>query len=361
MTTSIWAIVGMVVIALGYLIWTNKDRFKGLGGKIKGGGGATPVLDSYSRDITREAREQKLDPVIDREAEIDRVTQILSRRTKNNPILLGKPGVGKTAIVEGLAQRIVDKKVPISLQDKRVLALNVSSMIAGTKYRGEFEQRLKKIMGELKASSRTIILFIDEVHLIVQSKGAEGALDPADIIKPALARGDMQTIGATTLTEYNKYIKPEVSLERRFQPVMIAPPDVAMTIKILQGLRKIYEEHHKVIITDEAINAAANLSNKYIKNRYLPDKAIDLIDEGSAKVRLETIDAPDKTKRLEEQLQRARKEGKTEEEIKINEKIEKLRLAYEEDQKGIKMPELRVSDITEIISEWVGKSIDYLI
>ncbi len=357
MTTSIWVIIGLVAISLAYLVWLNRDKFKGMGSKVRGGG-STPILDSYSRDITAEARDKKLDPVIDREAEISRVTQILSRRTKNNPILLGKPGVGKTAIVEGLAQRVADKTVPISLQDKRVLALNVSSMIAGTKYRGEFEQRLKKVMGELKASQRRIVLFIDEVHLIVQSKGAEGALDPADIIKPALARGDMQTIGATTLTEYNKYIKPEVSLERRFQPVMVEPPDMPMTIKILEGLRKVYEEHHKVKITDEAIKAATELSVKYIPDRYLPDKAIDLIDEGSAKVRLDVIDAPNKIKGLEQKLQQARTEGKTETEMEINERIERLRLAYQEDQKGVKLPEVRVSDIKDIISAWTGQKID---
>lgn len=368
MTTSIWAIIFLVVVALAYLIWLNRDRFKGAGARIKGGKGATPILDSYSRDVTMEAREKKLDPVIDREAEIERITQILSRRTKNNPILLGKPGVGKTAIVEGLAQRIVDKKVPESLQNKRVLALNVSSLIAGTKYRGEFEQRLRKVMEELRASNRTIILFIDEVHLIVQSKGAEGALDPSDILKPALSRGDLQAVGATTLDEYNQYIKPEASLERRFQPVLVEPPDVEMTIKILDGLKKVYEDHHRVNITSEAIEAAAKLSDKYIKNRYLPDKAIDLIDEASAKVRLDIIDAPEKIKTLEAQLldTQQKREKTTDEkmikelsqkELDINEKIERLRLESEEEKTGAKMPEVKAVDIKEILREWVGEDI----
>lgn len=366
MSTSTWAIVFLVVVALAYLIYLNRDRFKGGVAKIKGG--KTPILDSYSRDVTTEAREKKLDPVIDRESEIERITQILSRRTKNNPILLGKPGVGKTAIVEGLAQRIVEKKVPESLQNKRVLALNVSSLIAGTKYRGEFEQRLRKVMEELKASNRTIILFIDEVHLIVQSKGAEGALDPSDILKPALSRGDLQAVGATTLDEYNQYIKPEASLERRFQPVMVEPPDVEMTIKILDGLKKVYEDHHKVVITPDAIDAAAKLSDKYIKNRYLPDKAIDLIDESSAMVRLQIIDAPDKIKDLEAKLlEIQQKREKTtdvleiknlsQKELDVNEKMERLRLAASEEKSGAKLPEVRAVDIKEVLEEWIGKDV----
>lgn len=371
MSTGIWGIVFLVVVALGYLVWMNRDRFKRSGGSNykPSGGGKTPILDSYSRDVTTDAREKRLDPVIDRESEIERITQILSRRTKNNPILLGKAGVGKTAIVEGLAQRIVEKKVPESLQNKRVLALNVSSLIAGTKYRGEFEQRLRKVMDELKASNRTIILFIDEVHLIVQSKGAEGALDPSDIIKPALARGDLQAVGATTLDEYNQYIKPEASLERRFQPVMVEPPDVAMTIRILDGLKKVYEDHHKVIITPDAIEAAAKLSDKYIKNRYLPDKAIDLIDEASAMVRLEIIDAPEKTKQLEAKLldvQQKREKTTSNLEIKklsqkeleINEKIERLQLASQEEKSGTKLPEVKAIDIQEVLEEWTGQDVN---
>lgn len=249
----------------------------------------TPVLESYSRDLTRQASLGKLDPVIGRDTEIMRVIQILSRRRKNNPLLLGEPGVGKTAIAEGLANEIIAGKVPSTLQNKRVLALDVTGLISGTKYRGEFEKRLKRITEELAAADRSIILFIDEIHTIVQSQGSEGAINPADIFKPALARGELQAIGATTEAEYREFIKPEQALERRFQPVYIGEPSVEDTIRILKGLKSVYEKHHRVRIHDDALEAAARLSEEYIHDRFLPDKAIDVIDEASAMVKLESV------------------------------------------------------------------------
>ncbi|NLB18317.1 MAG: AAA family ATPase, partial [Syntrophomonadaceae bacterium] len=236
----------------------------------------TPVLDNFSRDLTQMARDNKLDPVIGREKEIERVIQILSRRTKNNPVLIGDPGVGKTAVVEGLAQRIIDNKVPEVLAGKKVLSLDLSTMVAGTKYRGEFEDRLTKVVNEIK-NAGDVIVFIDELHTMVGAGAAEGAIDAANILKPSLARGEIQCVGATTLDEYRKHIEKDAALERRFQPIMVEEPSIEETIEILQGLRDRYEAHHGVKITDEALNAAATLSNRYITDRFLPDKAIDLI------------------------------------------------------------------------------------
>lgn len=358
--TEILIILGVILV--GYLIWINRERVLGV---IKGVSSATPILDMYSRDLTAQARNGELDPVINRKKEIARVIQILSRRTKNNPILLGEAGVGKTAIAEGLAQRIVNGQVPGSLRNKRVLAINVSGLIAGTKYRGEFEQRLRKIMEEIRKSKRQIILFIDEIHTLLEAKGAEGAMDPSDILKPPLARGDLQAIGATTLTEYKKYIKPDESLERRFQPISVAPPNIKMTIEILKGIAPVYERHHKIKYTLEALKAAAVLSEKYIKDRFLPDKAIDLIDEAAAKVRLKTISISDQIKNLEREITRLNENKKfvtnerkrweiDEKIIKKKERIERLRIIQEEDKKGIKRPLVGVEDIKEIISEWVN-------
>lgn len=360
---NIWYIIIFLIIVCFYLLWLNREKFK------KGFGTKTPVLDMYSRDITAQARKGELDPVIDRENEIERVIQILSRRTKNNPILLGSPGVGKTAIVEGLAQRIVEERVPQSLLGKRVLALNVSSLIAGTKYRGEFEQRLKKVIQELRDAKRTIILFIDEVHTIVQSKGAEGAMDPSDILKPALARGDLQAIGATTVHEFEKYIKTDETLERRFQPVNIQEPSLETTCQILKGIKKAYEEHHQVEITDEAIMTAAKLSKEYIKDRFLPDKAIDLIDEGSAKVRLSIIDIPDKIKRQKreiEWLEKKLSDEKNEEEkqeiqnkiSRLQSEIETLKFQQRENSMLKARPQVTAQNIKEIISAWIGKPLE---
>lgn len=334
-STIYYIVAGAVVL---YLLWTWRAKLKGM---AQGVGGGTPILDGYTTDFTALAREHKLKPVIDRTSERERVIQVLSRKEKNNPILLGEAGVGKTAIVEGLAERIAAKDVPASLLDKRVLGLNVSALIAGTKYRGEFEQRLKKLIDEIQRAGRGIILFIDEIHQIAQAKGSEGAMDPTDILKPALARGELQAIGACTVTEYNKYIRPDASLERRFQPVLIGEPTVPMTIEILKGVSEVYEKHHNVKIADEALYAAAELSEKYIKDRHLPDKAIDLIDEASAHVRLQTVEIP---RRIEE----LKKKGKKDE-------VARLQKIWENDQKGM-YPAVDKAAMEEVLAMWKNKA-----
>ncbi|MDR1540007.1 MAG: ATP-dependent Clp protease ATP-binding subunit [Clostridiales bacterium] len=267
----------------------------------------TPTLDKYSRDLTQLAVEQKFDPIIGRDKEIQRVIQILSRRTKNNPCLVGDPGVGKTAIVEGLAQKIIEGNVPETLRDKRVIALDLSAMVAGSKYRGEFEERIKKAIQEVK-SANNVILFIDELHTIIGAGGAEGALDASNILKPSLARGEMQVVGATTLNEYRKYVEKDAALERRFQPVNVDEPSEEEAIEMLRGIRDKYEAHHSVSITDKAIEAAVKLSARYISDRFLPDKAIDLVDEASSKMKLQGYTAPPKVKELEEQYSELEKE-----------------------------------------------------
>ncbi len=267
----------------------------------------TPTLDQYGRDLTEMAHQGKLDPVIGRDKEIERVIQILSRRTKNNPCLIGEPGVGKTAIAEGLAQRIVEGNIPEILKSKRVITLALASMIAGAKYRGEFEQRLTKAIDELREAGN-IILFIDEMHTIIGAGGAEGAIDASNILKPTLARGEIQAIGATTLDEYKKHIEKDSALERRFQPIMVEEPSVQDTIEILKGLRDRYEAHHRVKITDEALSTAAELSHRYITDRFLPDKAVDLVDEAASKVRLKNATQPEDLKGLEDKLQKIKKE-----------------------------------------------------
>jgi ATP-dependent Clp protease ATP-binding subunit ClpC len=268
----------------------------------------TPTLDEFSRDLTQLAKEGKLDPVIGRENEIERLAQILSRRTKNNPVLIGDPGVGKTAIVEGLAQKVIRGEVPEILTNKRVVTLDLASVIAGTKYRGEFEQRLKNIMGEIQRGKNSIILFIDELHTVVGAGAAEGAVDASNMLKPALARGELQCIGATTLDEYRKHIEHDAALERRFQSIMVEPPSVEQTIDILQGLKKRYEAHHKVKYEDKALIVAAQLSDRYISDRYLPDKAIDLIDEAGSRVRLQVTQVTPQIKEKEEELEKIIKE-----------------------------------------------------
>lgn len=290
----------------------------------KENGEPTPTLDQFGRDLTDMAREGKLDPVIGREKETQRVLEILSRRTKNNPCLIGDPGVGKTAIAEGLAEKIVAANIPELLKGKRVVTLDLSSMIAGSKYRGEFEERLKKVMEEIRKSGN-VILFIDEIHTIIGAGAAEGAIDASNILKPALARGEIQCIGATTIDEYRKYIEKDAALERRFQPILVGEPTKEEAILILKGLRDKYEAHHRVKITDEAIDAAVNLSDRYITDRYLPDKAIDLIDEAAAKVRIQNLIAPPDLKNLEVELEKATKEKEDSIRLQDFEKAAKLR------------------------------------
>ncbi|MDI9480764.1 MAG: ATP-dependent Clp protease ATP-binding subunit [Bacillota bacterium] len=326
----------------------------------------TPTLDSFSRDLTQDAAEGRLDPVIGRNKEIERVVQILSRRTKNNPVLIGDPGVGKTAIVEGLAQRIVENQVPEILGNKRVVALDLSAMVAGTKYRGEFEDRLTKIVAEIK-NAGDVVVFIDEMHTIVGAGAAEGAIDAANILKPSLARGEIQCVGATTLDEYRKHIEKDAALERRFQPIMVDEPTLEESIEILKGLRDRYEAHHAVKIGDDAIEAAVQLSFRYISDRYLPDKAIDLIDEASSRVRLANYVVPDDIKEGENRLQELIKEKEEainaqeyekaaqlrDEEQKLKEQIESERKEWA-NKRSLEMGTVGEEDIAAIVSSWTG-------
>ena len=269
--------------------------------------GGAAVLDQFGRNLTQFAREGKLDPLVGREKEVERVMQVLSRRTKNNPVLIGEPGVGKTAIVEGLAQRIVANQVPVTLADKQLYTLDLGALVAGSRYRGDFEERLKKVLKEIRTRG-DIILFIDEIHTLVGAGAAEGAIDAASILKPMLARGELQTVGATTIDEYRKHIEKDAALERRFQPVKVEQPSVAMTIEILKGLREVYEEFHAVKITDQALIAAANMSDRYISDRFLPDKAIDLIDEAGSRLRIRRMDTPPAQKKFDADIDRLRKD-----------------------------------------------------
>ena len=325
---------------------------------------STPTLNSFSRDLTKLAREGKLDPVIGRESEIQRVVQILSRRTKNNPCLIGEPGVGKTAVVEGLAQMIAVGNVPETIADRRVMTLDLSGMVAGSKYRGEFEERIKKVISEVTEDGN-VLLFLDEIHTIIGAGGAEGAIDASNILKPSLARGEIQLIGATTREEYRKYIEKDAALERRFQPVVVEEPTEEQSIAILKGLRPKYEEHHKVTITDEALVAAVRLSSRYINDRFLPDKAIDLIDEAASKIRLTTYVEPAEIKSLTEDIDKLeiQKEQAIKNEAyekagdikkrqqKKREKIEKIREKWQKEKTSRKLT-VGEGEIADVVSGW---------
>lgn len=353
-----------ILTASGVDVGAAKNEYSSGKGKAKGRTSSTPTLDQFSRDLTEYAREGKLDPVIGRENEIQRVVQILSRRTKNNPCLVGEPGVGKTAIAEGLALKIVEGNIPDTIKEKRVVTLDLSGMVAGSKYRGEFEERIKKVISEVIGDGN-VLLFIDEIHTIIGAGGAEGAIDASNILKPSLARGELQIIGATTREEYRKYIEKDAALERRFQPVVVEEPSEDEAIQILFGLRDKYEAHHQVRITDNAIEAAVKLSSRYINDRYLPDKAIDLMDEAASKVRLSTYtsspqikDLEQEIKRLESEKEKAIKEEAYEKagEIKkqqeaAQEQLEKQKL-LEDKQKQEKQLVVSDNEIAEIVASW---------
>ncbi len=359
---------------------TQVIRMLGETAEVTAGGGSqgrtkTPTLDEFGSNLTQMAADGKLDPVVGRQKEIERVIQILGRRTKNNPVLIGEPGVGKTAIAEGLAQRIANGDIPDILADKRVVTLDIGLLVAGTKYRGEFEERLKKIMDEIR-SAANVILVIDEVHTLIGAGAAEGAIDAANILKPALARGELQCIGATTLDEYRKHIERDAALERRFQPVMVGEPSVEDTIEILFGLRERYEQHHKLKILDEALVAAAKLSDRYISDRFLPDKAIDLIDEAGSRVRLINSQMPPAAKELDKELRRVLKEKDDavrsqdfekaselrDREIEIKQQIKQLVQAKKGEGEDLpkEAPVVTEEDIAYIVSSWTGVPVSKL-
>jgi len=360
----------------------------GTGGSTNKGNLKTATLDEFGTNLTKLASESKLDPVVGRHSEIDRVVQILGRRTKNNPVLIGEPGVGKTAIAEGLAQRIQTGDIPDILEDKRVLTLDIGLLVAGTKYRGEFEERLKKIMEEIK-SAGNVILVIDEVHTLIGAGAAEGAIDAANILKPALARGELQCIGATTLDEYRKHIERDAALERRFQPVMVGEPSIEDTIEILKGLRERYEQHHRLKITDDALEAAAHLGDRYISDRFLPDKAIDLIDEAGSRVRLINSKLPPEAKQIDKELRQVQKQKEEsvrdqnfdqagqlrEKEMELSAKIKEVLENKKEstaedlteadnsvksDSKLLQSPLVSEEDVAHIVASWTGVPVQKL-
>src|ERR1700756_171386 len=328
---------------------------------------SSKLLDQFGRNLTKQSAEGKLDPVVGRQTEIERLMQILSRRTKNNPVLIGEPGVGKTAVVEGLAARIATNQVPELLKNKQIYTLDLAALVAGSKYRGEFEERLKKVMKEIMQRG-DIILFIDELHNLVGAGAAEGAIDAASILKPALARGELQTIGATTLDEYRKYLERDAALERRFQQVRVEEPTVDDTVQILRGLRDRYEAHHRVKITDDALHAAAELSDRYIQDRHLPDKAIDLIDEAASRIRIRSMSAPPRYRELEEEIDRVRKEKEAsieaqefekaaslrDKERKLTQKKRELEEQWRSAENLEEQPEVGEEEIADIVSMWTG-------
>jgi len=357
---------------------TQVIRMLGETAEVASGGGTqgrtkTPTLDEFGSNLTVMAAEGKLDPVVGRAKEIERVIQILGRRTKNNPVLIGEPGVGKTAIAEGLAQRIANNDIPDILEDKRVVTLDIGLLVAGTKYRGEFEERLKKIMDEIR-SAGNVILVIDEVHTLIGAGAAEGAIDAANILKPALARGELQCIGATTIDEYRKHIERDAALERRFQPVMVGEPSVAETIEILFGLRERYEQHHKLKISDAALEAAAKLSSRYISDRYLPDKAIDLMDEAGSRVRLINSQLPAAAKELDKELRQVLKDKDDavrsqdfdragelrDREMEIKAEIRTIAQTKKAEPKSEEMPVVGEEDIAHIVASWTGVPVSKL-
>lgn len=331
---------------------------------------ATSNLDKFGRDLTLLAKEGNLDPVIGRKKEIERVIHILSRRTKNNPVLIGEPGVGKTAIVEGLAQRIFDGQVPETLRGKRVVSLDIAAVLAGTSHRGQFEERLKKIIEEVIKASGHVILFVDELHTVVGAGAAEGAIDAANMLKPALARGELQMVGATTLDEYRKYVEKDRALERRFQPIVVSQPSISETIEILKGLKAQYEKHHQVTISDDAIQASATLSSRYINDRFLPDKAIDLIDEASAQVRLAAVKEPQNLKQVEDELAKLKEQKEIEKDTakkqQIDEKIMELNKVKADlteiwmKTKLEDIPTVTKSDIVKVVSRMTGIPLEEL-
>lgn len=350
------------LVAMGEDVNRYKEDFQN--GKLKKDKNLTPTLEKYSRDLTELARMGELDPVIGRDSQIQRVVQILSRRTKNNPCLVGEPGVGKTAIVEGLAQRIVDESVPDSVRDKRLVTLDLSGMIAGSKYRGEFEERIKKVLSEVRQDGN-VLLFIDEIHTLIGAGGAEGAMDASNILKPALARGEIQIIGATTIEEYRKYLEKDSALERRFQPVNVEEPGEELTVEILSGLRKGYEAHHQVTISDEALKAAVELSTRYINDRNLPDKAIDLMDEAASKARIGGFRTSPLIKELDLELRNVKLEKEEaikqeqykeaaeykKKQLEIEEKLEKARKRLDKNAK-VSRPVVSEQDIASVVSDW---------
>lgn len=364
MGISIQKLYMEILIAMGENPAQIKEEMANAKSSREGQAAVTPTLDQYSRDLTEMARRRELDPVVGRQHEMDRVIQILSRRTKNNPCLIGEPGVGKTAIAEGLAQRVVDGDVPEAMLNKRVVVLDLSGMVAGSKYRGEFEERIKNVVKEV-AGNRDILLFIDELHTIIGAGGAEGALDASNILKPSLSRGEIQMIGATTIEEYRKYIEKDAALERRFQPVMVEEPTAEEALEILKGLRPYYEAHHGVEISDEALEAAVSMSVRYINDRFLPDKAIDLIDEAASKVQLAGFGTPKKnadTDRRLDEIQQKKEEAVKQGDFELAKELQKEQSALEKKKKSAegrfrknmksKPQQVCAESVAEIVSGW---------